>query len=90
MAVEVDMESIPKVLGLSDDDTEEALEEKGATGGVPTSDLNDKGESQNKQLTESTENSSTDDSSDDESTNDMDEAGKALSLIHISEPTRRP
>ena len=76
-AFEVDMDAFPKVLGLSDDDTEETLEEKGATGGVPTSDLNDNSKSQNKQLTESTENSSTDDSSDDESTNDMDEAGKA-------------
>ena len=76
-AVQVDMESIPKVIQLGDNDAEEALEEKGATGGVPTSELNSSSENQNKQLTESTENSSTDDSSEDESTNNMDKAGKA-------------
>ena len=76
-AVKVDKDSIPKVIKLGDVETEEALEERGATGGVPTSNSNENNESQNKQITESTENSSTEDSSDDESANDRSEAGKA-------------
>ena len=76
---EVDMDTLPKVIEFRDDDAEETLEEKGATGGVPISDSNDNSKSQNKQVTESTENSLTDDSSDDESPGDIDEIGKARS-----------
>ena len=36
-AVQVDMDSIPTVIKLGDNDAEEAPEEKGATGGIPTS-----------------------------------------------------
>ena len=76
-AFEVDMDTLPKVIEFRDDDAEETLEEKGATGGVPISNSNDNSKSQNKQLTESTENSLTDDSSDDESPGDIEEIGKA-------------
>ena len=76
-AVQVDMDSIPTVIKLGDSDAEEALEEKGAAGGIPTLELKNSYANQNRQPTESTENSSTDDSSGDESANSMDEAGKA-------------
>ena len=48
-----------------------------ARGGIPTLELRNSNENQNRQPTESTENSSTDDSSGDESANSIDEAGKA-------------
>ena len=39
-AIQVDMDSIPTVIKLGDNDAEEAPEEKGATGGIPASELN--------------------------------------------------
>ena len=74
-AVQIDMNSIPTVIKLGDSDAEEALEEKGAAGGIPTLELKNSNVTQ--KPTESTENSSTDDSSGDESANSIDEAGKA-------------
>ena len=74
---EVDMDKFPKVVELRDDDTEDTLEEKGATGGVPIPNLSDNNQSQSKQITESTKNSSTDETSDDESLCDEEEAGEA-------------
>merc|ERR1712198_65989 len=73
--VQVDMDSIPTVIKLGDSDAVEALEEKGAAGGIPTLDLRNNSITQ--KLTENAGHSSTDDSSGDESANSTDEAGKA-------------
>ena len=69
------MDSIPTVIKLGDSDAVEALEEKGASGGIPTLDLKNNDATQ--RPTGNTASSSTDDSSGDESANSIDEAGKA-------------
>ena len=70
--VQVDMDSIPKVIVLGNSDAAEALDDKGAAGGIPTFELRNNSASQ--KLTENAGNSSTDDSSGDESANGTDEA----------------
>ena len=53
-AIEVNMDHIPKVIECFDDDTADIQEEKGAAGGIPIMEVNDNGNNQEINSTETT------------------------------------
>ena len=73
--VQVDMDSIPRVIQWGNNDVAEALETKGAAGGIPMLDLRNNSVTQN--LVENAGNYSSDESSGDESVNNAKEAREA-------------